>query len=197
MQVITSPTAVAALVMTLAYCAANELVNLVFGVWLEDTFGLSIETLGIASSIIGISELTCVVLLGWLIDRMGKKRTVAIGLALSGLSALALPWLSTFGIWGAEIGLFLFYFTFQVQFMSTAPLLSEVLPTARAALIGASLAAVGVGRMLGALLAPLIFAWGFQYNAIGSMLLFAIALIALSRVKTQPADNVASTVSMG
>ena len=191
-QVLGSPTAVAGLVMTLAYCAAHELINLVFGVWMEDTLDLSIESLGVASSIIGISEIGCVLLLSWLIDKLGKKRTVAIGLVMSAASAIALPWLGSFGLWGAEVGLFLFSFSFQVQFMSTAPLLSEVLPTARAAIIGASLAAVSLGRMLGALLAPTLYAWGFQYNAFASMLFFFAALLALSRVKTHSGSGVAS-----
>jgi predicted MFS family arabinose efflux permease len=193
-EVLASPTAVAAVVMTLAYCAAHEVINLVFGVWMEDTYGLSIESLGIASSIIGVSEMVCVVLLSWLIDKLGKKRAIITGLVMSGLSAVALPWLGGFGLWGAEIGLFLFSLSFQVHFMSTFPFVSEVLPTARAALIGASLAAVSVGRMLGALFAPVFYSWGFQFNAIGSMLLYVVALLALSRVKTQPADNIISTM---
>jgi predicted MFS family arabinose efflux permease len=192
-QVFDSPAAVAALVMTLAFCAGNEVVNLVFGVWMEDTYGLSIQSLGIASSIIGISELICVALLTWLIDKLGKKRTVAIGLMMSGVSALALDWLGKLGIWGAEIGLFFFYLTFQIQFMATTPLVSEVLPSARAALIGASFAAVGVGRMLGALIAPIIFAWGFQYNTLVSAVLFFVALFALSRVNISSSPMETST----
>ncbi len=38
--------------------AGNELVNLIFGVWLEDSFGLQIAALAGASAVIGLSELS-------------------------------------------------------------------------------------------------------------------------------------------
>jgi len=41
-----------------ASTAANEQVNLVFGVWLQDSFGLKIAALGAASAVIGISEMS-------------------------------------------------------------------------------------------------------------------------------------------
>ncbi len=88
-------------------------------------------------------------------------------------------------MWGAEIGLFLFNLAFQMPFIAYAPLLSEVLPTAKASLLGTTFAAVGIGRMIGALIAPYIFSEGFIYNTIISMIFFMISLFCLSRVKTQ------------
>jgi predicted MFS family arabinose efflux permease len=184
-QVISSPTAVAGLFMILFFCAAHEIVNLVFGVWMEDTYGLSIKALGVASTVIGLAELLSVVVVSWLIARLGAKRSVAIGLVFSALTAIVIPWIGSFGLWGAELGLFLFNLAFQIPFIAYAPLLTEVLPFARASLLGATLASVGVGRMLGALAAPYLFVWGFEYNAFLSMLLFLVALLSLNKIKTQ------------
>ena len=184
-QVITSPTAIAGLLMILFFCAAHEIVNLVFGVWMEDTYGLSIKALGVASTVIGIAELLSVLIVSWLIAKLGAKKSVAIGLVFSAVTAIAIPWIGGFGLWGAELGLFLFNLAFQIPFIAYAPLLTEVLPLARASLLGATLASVGVGRMAGALVAPYLFVWGFEYNAFLAMVLFLVALLSLNKIKTQ------------
>jgi predicted MFS family arabinose efflux permease len=184
-QVITSPTAIAGLLMILFFCAAHEIVNLVFGVWMEDTYGLSIKALGVASTVIGIAELLSVFIVSWLIAKLGAKKSVAIGLVFSAVTAIAIPWIGGFGLWGAELGLFLFNLAFQIPFIAYAPLLTEVLPLARASLLGATLASVGVGRMAGALVAPYLFVWGFEYNAFLAMVLFLVALLSLNKIKTQ------------
>ncbi|MDX9849959.1 MAG: MFS transporter [Anaerolineaceae bacterium] len=184
LQVFTSRTAIAGVLMILFFCAAHEVVNLVFGVWMEDNYGLSINALGVASTVIGLAELLSVAIVSWLIAKLGSKRTVAIGLVFSAITALTLPWLGGFGLWGAEAGLFLFNLAFQMPFIAYAPLLTEVLPLARASLLGATLASVGVGRMLGALAAPYLFARGFQFNALAAMVLFLISLFTLTKVKT-------------
>jgi hypothetical protein len=54
--VLTCLPALTGLAIGLFASAANEQVNLIFGVWLEDSFGLKIAALGTASAIIGISE---------------------------------------------------------------------------------------------------------------------------------------------
>ncbi len=183
LQVVSSPTAIAGVLMILFFCAAHEVVNLVFGVWMEDTYGLSINALGVASTVIGIAEILSVIAVSWLITKMGSKRTVGIGLIFSALTALSIPIIGKFGLWGAEVGLFLFNLAFQIPFISYAPLLTEVLPLARASLLGATLAAVGVGRMMGSLVAPFLYNQGFIYNAVLSMLLFLIALFTLTKIK--------------
>jgi len=184
LQVFTSSTAIAGVMMILFFCAAHEIVNLVFGVWMEDNYGLSINALGVASTVIGLAELLSVAIVSWLIGRLGAKRTVAIGLVFSAITAIAIPWLGSFGLWGAETGLFLFNLAFQMPFIAYAPLLTEVLPLARASLLGATLASVGVGRMLGALAAPYLFARGFQFNASAATILFLVSLFTLRKVKT-------------
>lgn len=185
LQVISSPTAIAGVLMILFFCAAHEVVNLVFGVWMEDSYGLTINELGIASTVIGIAEILSVITVSWLITKVGSKRTVAIGLVFSAITAISIPWIGRFGLWGAEVGLFLFNLAFQIPFIAYAPLLTEVLPLARASLLGATLASVGVGRMLGALVAPFLFGLGFEYNALMATVLFLVSLFTLSRIKTK------------
>jgi hypothetical protein len=56
------------------------LVNVIFGVWLEDSFGLKIIALAGASAVIGISELSGEGLVALTTDRLGKPLALAIGL---------------------------------------------------------------------------------------------------------------------
>ncbi len=70
---------------------ANDNLFVVYGVWLEDRFGLSVVALGTATIAIGIAELAGESLTAFLSDRLGLKRSVIIGLILSGLCYAALP----------------------------------------------------------------------------------------------------------
>jgi predicted MFS family arabinose efflux permease len=96
---------VTGLAMSLMLSAGNEVVNLVFGVWIESSFGLKIAALGAASVVIGFAELGGETLTATITDRLGKPRAVAAGLILNCLAALALPFLGSTQV-GAFIGLF-------------------------------------------------------------------------------------------
>jgi len=89
--VLTSVPALAGLAVGLFASLANEVVNLIFGVWLEQSFGLQILALGAASAVIGFSELGGEGLVAAFVDRLGKPRAIALGLAANCLASLALP----------------------------------------------------------------------------------------------------------
>jgi predicted MFS family arabinose efflux permease len=190
-RVFTYPPALAGLVMVMLYSTANELVTFVYGVWIEDRFALAIASLGAAALGIGLAELGGESLVGALTDRLGKQRSIAIGLLLNCLAALVLV---AFGRWlpGALAGLFLFYLTFEFTLVSGIPLMSEILPPARGTLLAAHMALISLGRALGDLLAPRLFTnpWlpGMDVNAWGAILFNLLALLFLRWVvvKTTP-----------
>jgi predicted MFS family arabinose efflux permease len=185
-----SRAALAGLSMSLLVSAANEVINLVFGVWLEDSFGLKISALGAVAIVIGLSELGGESLVGGLTDRLGKVRSLTIGLLLNSLAALALSYLGQTTL-GALVGLFLFYITFEFSLVSSIPLMSEILPTARATLMGMNIAAVSIGRAFGALIASPIYSFGLASEGLPNLLpsalavglLNLLALLALRRIK--------------
>lgn len=185
-QVFSYPPAIAALLMAGLYTAANETITLVYGVWVEQTFALSIASLGATALAIGISELAGESLVTGFTDRIGKKRALAIGIAGNCLAALALP---IFGqwLWGALIALFLFYLSFEFTMVSGIPLMSEIIPKTRATMLASHMAFIAVGRSIGDLIAPTLYTLPFL-NGIGANALVAIffnslALIALTRIK--------------
>lgn len=184
--VFTSPLALAGLACALLYTMANETINLVFGVWLEGNFGLKITGLSLVALGIGVSELGGEALVGALTDRLGKIRSAAIGLILNCLAILILlllgRWLS-----GALLGLMFFYLTFEFTLVSSIPLMSEILPAARATMMAMNISFISLGRALGAILSPFLYNTiqenGILFNAITAILFNLIAFFTLRWIK--------------
>jgi len=176
--VVTYPPALAALSIGLTATVANEVVNLVFGVWMEDSFSLQIAALGAAAAVLGLAEMSGEVLVGGLTDRLGKPFAVGLGLALNSLAALALPFLGAH-LFGALLGLFLFYITFEFTLVSIIPMMTEVLPSARATLMAANVASLSLGRALGALIAPSLYGWGILASGLAALAFNLLALLSL------------------
>lgn len=179
--VFTYPPALAGITLGLALSASNELVNLIFGVWMEDSFGVKIATLAAASVVIGISEFSAEALVSGLTDRLGKSRSVGLGLVLNSLAALALPVLGRSTV-GALAGLFCLYITFEFTIVSSLPLMTEVMPATRATLMANYIAGLSVGRALGALLAPQLYHPGAKVGGLPGILAIALAAAALDGI---------------
>lgn len=160
--IFTAPTVLIAFSIGMLVSAANEVVNVMFGVWLEDSFKLQIAALAGASAIIGLSELGGEGFVALFVDRLGKVRATGIGIVVNCVAALILPILGRTET-GALIGLFLFYITFEFTIVSIIPLITEVMPSARATTLSFAGAGHGIGRAVGALLAPILYVPGFAF----------------------------------
>ncbi len=175
--VLTSLPALAGLAIGLFASGANEQINLIFGVWLENSFGLQIAALGLASSVIGIAELSAEGSVAGFVDRIGKLRATAIGLAFNTLAAIVLPLIGRTEI-GAVAGLFFFYFSFEFTLVSSIPIMTEILPSARATLMAFNVAGLSLGRAIGAFLAPRLYGSGIIAVSAGAVIFNLIALLA-------------------
>lgn len=176
--ILTSPVSLAAISIGLSVSAANELVNIVFGLWLEDSFHLQIAALGAASALIGLSELGGEGLVFGLVDRLGKVRASGIGVVANCIAAVLLPIIGRTQT-GALIGLFLFYITFEFTIVSIIPLITEVMPGARVTMLSFAGAAHSVGRAAGALLAPALYTIGFPYIMAAAIVFNLLGLAAV------------------
>lgn len=162
--------------------ASNELVNLIFGVWLEDSFGLKIAALAGASAVIGLSELSGEGLVALTTDRLGKPRALMLGVVGNAVSAVLLPILGTTQI-GALVGLFFYYITFEYIMVSHIPLMSELVPEARATLLSFNLTGHSLGRAIGAFLSTFIYQrFGFIPIVVVSVMFSLLALLALGEL---------------
>lgn len=179
--------AIAGLVMGAAMSSANELVNLTFGIWMENSFNIQLAALAVVALVIGLSELAGEGLVGMFADRIGKARAVAIGLLFNSLAALVLPLIGR-NVAGGVVGLGIFYLTFEFTIVSSIPLMTEVLPSARATLMATWIASISAGRAIGALLAPYLYEPGQSSGIILIVLACGVfnlgAYLALRKVKT-------------
>ncbi len=177
--VLTHRSFLAALSIAIWANAANEMVNLIFGVWLEDRFALKIAALGAASAVVGISELSGEGLVALFTDKLGKPRALLLGLVASAISALSLPFLGRSEV-GALIGLFFFYITFEFVMVSHVPMMTEVLPEARGTVMSFNLTGHSIGRGIGALLATFVYhAFGFTAVTGLACLFYIFGILAL------------------
>lgn len=177
-----SPAALAALGLSFAASMANEMVNMVFGVWLEDSFGLKIAALGAAAAVIGISEFGGEGLVAVTVDRIGKTKALMIGLCANAGAALLLPFAGRTTA-TALAGLTLFYLTYEYTVVSMIPVMSEILPRARATLLAFNAAAFSLGRAAGSFASPRLYTIGFPAVALAAVGLNALAFLFLMRLR--------------
>jgi predicted MFS family arabinose efflux permease len=147
------------LLTSLLLTLANEIPFIAYGAWLETTFGLSPTALGLASTAVGLAEATAELGTTVITDRLGKRRSVMLGLLGLATSLAALPWLAQFGLVAALVGVALMMVTFEFGLVSLLPLATELAPDARATLFSMNITAFGLSRMLGALVGGWLWEW--------------------------------------
>jgi len=184
LEVLKIPAARYGLVMSLMLISSNEVINLVFGVWLEESFGLKLAALGAASAVIGISEISGESIGGVVSDKLGRERSIMLGMGMMLIVSMVLPFIGGTQA-GALIGLFFFYLSYEFTFVSTLPFMTELVPEARGTMLGANVACLALGRMIGNLVSPFVFRIGFWANALSAVIFILIAFWALTRAKTK------------
>jgi predicted MFS family arabinose efflux permease len=179
-SVITQSSALAGISIGVCITAANETVTIIYGVWMEQVFQISVVALGVASTVIGLAELSGEGLVALVADRIGKRHSVAIGIASNVAACILLPQMNQ-TLMRAEIGLFFFFLSFEFTIVSSIPLMTEFVPDARATSMSALIAGFAAGRGFGALLGPFLFNHGMLVNcaiaAIFNGMAFVILLI--------------------
>ncbi len=178
-QILTYSPALAGLMVGLWISAANEVINLVFGVWLEDHFGLAIMALSGATAAIGLAEFGGEALMGLITDRLGKEKSVGLGIFANCLAALVFPYLGR-SLTGAVVALFLFYITFEFTLVALIPIMTEIMPAARVTLMAFNVAGLSVGRAIGAFVAaPIYSSYGIGASSAIAIVFNLIAAAAI------------------
>ena len=185
--------AVAGLLAGVLFTSANESINLIFGVWIEQQFGLDFNALTAAAIVIGVSEFGGEVMTSIWLDSVGKRRMIWIFLALNSVAAVLLPFAGNRLGW-AMAGLGFFYITFEIAMVSALTLMSEVLPSARATMLAATIGGFSLGRMLGDLFAPGLFEIGFWVSCLAAVILNTASGVLLTQVKVNDRAQKADAV---
>jgi predicted MFS family arabinose efflux permease len=171
--------ALAFLVVAGFFALASEMIVVVFGAWLEDSFGFSLIALGGVAFLIGASELAGEGATFAFTDRIGKRRSILIGLTISTVAfALLVPARNEMVLGLAILAVALFGFEFTI--VSSIPLASELVPSARARYLAWMVVAMSLARGLGAAIGPTLFeSFGLPGPAIAAVAADAIAVVAL------------------
>jgi DHA1 family inner membrane transport protein len=180
--VFTSSMAWAALALGLAMVTANQVVNVFYSTWLVAEFQFQTVALGAVSIVIGFAELGGEGITAVVVDRLGKERSVLLGLVVNSAVAM-LYWVMHGGLLPALVWLFLFFLTFEFTIVASLPLMTEVLPHVRATFLAFFIAACSLGRSLGAFVAPFLYPYGFFTLCLAAVVLNLFALFMLTRVK--------------
>jgi predicted MFS family arabinose efflux permease len=153
-----------------------ETILIVYASWLQADFSATTQQLGLVYGLIGIIEIFGSGGSALFVDRIGKLRAVLASFGAAALLALLLP--LSGGQWLPFLVLFLgFHLFFEFGIVSLFPLVSELAPAARGTVIALSIAAIGLGRMVGSLVGPLLLERiGFLANGLASALLILVAL---------------------
>ncbi len=158
---------------------ANDNLFVVYGAWLEQSYGLSLAAIGFGTIFIGLSEILgegCTALFS---DRLGLKRAVIAGTGLSAAAYLILPLADT-GISLVLAGLFLVFFCFEFTYVTAMSLSTELVPELRASTMSGFYAIAGIGRVIGAFTGGMIWSkYGIQGISLISGICTLLALAAL------------------
>ena len=171
--------AVAFLVVLALFAGGAELLFVVFGAWLEDSFGLSIVALGGTSVLIGLAELFGEGATVAVTDRLGKRRSLVVGLIVAAVGYLLLvPWEGSQvgGLAALAIGLA----GFEFAILASVPLQTEIKPHARVRFLSWAVVTMGSARAVGAAVAPVLYgAFGIGGNAVVAAAANVLAIAAL------------------
>lgn len=158
---------------------ANDNLFVVYGVWLEQSYSLSIVAIGLGTGMIGLAELIGEVMTAALADRIGLKLAVVGGLIATTTAYFILPF-SGQNLSGALAGLFIVFLAFEFTMVCFLSLSTELIPAQRATMMSILLAAAGLGRVAGALLGgPVWMTGGIAATAITSALISGLGLTSL------------------
>ena len=162
----------------LSYFAAMQIM-IAHGAWLADQYGLGPAQLGLVAFIFGWFDLAASVSVSLFTDRIGKRRSVLIGIAGSLVGYALMPVLNT-SVTLAVVAIAFARMCFEFNIVSHFPLLSEQVPAQRGqAMTLGSAAALVAGTVAGFSGPWLLVTLGVPALAWTSGLTVAVALVVV------------------
>ena len=150
------PPAVFALLYSLCLTMSHEIFFINYGLWMVDTFGLVLTTLGAVTVVIAIAEVIGEFIVITIADSFGTKQTSMTGMFVAAVCFLIIPNLS-FSLPLAMFSIFVMFISIEAAIVSALPLFTEIMPKTRAIMMSANMGAHSLGRVSGAALGGLIY----------------------------------------
>jgi predicted MFS family arabinose efflux permease len=115
-------------------------------------------------------------------DRLGKRRAILLGTAVNCVAVALLPFVGGSLIL-ALAALFLFYISFEFTIVSAIPLMTEVMPQARATMMAAFFTSASFGRALASGLTSWLYGIGFGASVLAVLAANLLAIAVLRRMR--------------
>ena len=141
---------------------AGTNVQLIYGSWLERSYGLGAGELGTTALLVGFALLVGSVGASLVSDRLGKRNSVLIGVVAMMIANLLLPVFDV-GRVAAVAGVMLALAVLEFTIVSHIPLVSEQVPDQRGKVLSLATGMSLIGRSLGGLTGP----WALTTFGIG------------------------------
>lgn len=161
------------------FALAAEVLFVVFGAWLESSFGLSISALGLSAVVLAIAELAGEGFTVGFTDKVGKRRSMLGGLLIS---IIAFGLMAALGAsQGAALAMFAVgLFGFEWTIVSMFPLATSMHENGKAKYLALVAFAMGISRAIGAAVGPVLFeAGGLTSTVVVAVAADVIAVILL------------------
>lgn len=133
-----------------------QLVIVTYGAWFEDSFGFTVAAVGLATILVGTSELAGSAGTAVLSDRFGKRRTILGGLAVMVPAAALLGTVGDTTLYGLAL-VALVIVGFELAFVTSLVLMAELDTSARGEAMGVGGAVATVGRAAGSLIGTVAY----------------------------------------
>ena len=166
-------------------------IMIIHGGWLQAEYGLSPSRLGSVSLLLGAFDLAASIFVSVAVDRIGKRKSVLIGVAGMAASFILLPFLNL-GLGPALAGLSISRCFFEFAVVSNLPLLSEQAPRHRGKVMSLGLTANLIGTTAAGLTGPAAYLkfgiWGLAPVSLAASTIALLLLIFV--VRDQPYSTV-------
>jgi predicted MFS family arabinose efflux permease len=151
----------AALFVTLCWLVMSAAIYNFLAAWLQGNLRLSTAQVGLTFAMMGGASIVANLLIATFSDRLGKRRTMLIGLALGTLSLVPLGFAAL--PWQGLAAICLFVLTNEFGFGAHGVLVTELAPAQRGMVVSLYMLAWGLGVTVAPPLAGLLWrAGGFQ-----------------------------------
>jgi predicted MFS family arabinose efflux permease len=158
----------------LSFYAAMQIM-ISHGAWLVRQYGLDAAALGLVALVIGCFDLVASVAVSVFTDRIGKKRSVLIGMGGSLIAYLVLPFLDR-GVIPAVAGIAMARMFFEFNIVAYFPLLSEQVPAKRGQVMTLGTAISTIGTTLAGFTGP----WMYVNHGVAALAWTSAGAIAMA-----------------
>jgi len=150
-------------------------VMIIHGGWLGREYNLSPSQLGTVALVFGFSDLAASIFVSIAADRIGKKKSVAIGVAGMTIGFALMPVLNI-GLYAAVLGIMLPRISFEVATVSNLALLTEQVPEQRGKVMSLSTTFGLIGITAASALGPVSY---YSRGVTGlAIISFAVSLLS-------------------